>query len=168
MNSEQNSESILTELTKKMKNVEQMVYQPGVYLSDYFYQLRNEIDIQTETLILADSKSEDELNQIRDEMLKEIEIHEKACLDTYKLVERSPKVEEKLIEFQERIKESHSFEQIETISDELNYCNEINSFQFELMKERKLFFLPSKVNAVGCLFVFEHERINDLEIGRIK
>lgn len=163
--------SNLNGLIEKMKNVEKMVYQPGIYLSDYFYHLRNKIDIETETSILKYSNLNDKLNQIRGKMLKEIAKHEKVCLESYDQARRDSKIEENISEFYQKIQSlnesTNQSKNVKSILYELNHCKEINSFQFELLKERQLSFIPSIGNDVGSLFIFENERISDYEIERI-
>ena len=88
------------DLMKKLEPFETIVNKPFMFISDYFYAIRNEIDFEAETMLirLAESGesnepnevendeiettlSEAKLNEIREIMIDELRFYEKACLN---------------------------------------------------------------------------------------
>lgn len=77
-----------SKIKDKLDKLELLNLKPGLFISEYFYSLRNEIDIQIETLLIQIEKDEEEdfkaysrLNQIKESMLKVLNSNEKECLN---------------------------------------------------------------------------------------
>ena len=88
--------NLKNDLERKWKGLKNLVNHPRLHVTEYFYSIRNEIDLATESVLsqLSESSSEDDqkavrINSIRKDLVQELSKHEKLMLDQLNGIENS-------------------------------------------------------------------------------
>lgn len=74
-------DNLLTELENDLIEIESKINYPEVKIREYCDKIRNQIDINTETLI-------DKINTFREKLLSELNMYEKNCIKNLAHVEK--------------------------------------------------------------------------------
>lgn len=184
--------AILSELkadtSRRLDQLERLFKNPSVFVSDYFYSIRNEIDLEAETLLI-----EEEENQIggSSEASGELSINEvrQIAIDELKRIESdlllsSSKDEEKerIIREYKPIWTGHSeqldrvefskltgCEELKTVRKELHslrdaIMSDVHKLRSRLLKHNTVLFKRSNLNKLGIIVIIDGISLNEFEI----
>ena len=174
---------------KILEKDELIVNKPLLFASDYFYSIRNEIDIEAETLLLKcdnDSSKLDEINRIRDSIINEINSYEIECFSKLKQLGEQQKqafdetksafykhkqtIEEVLEKAMRECDSIEGLDDLESRAIELLYeiRKDLNGFKSFLFNQKTLIFKKSYLNDLGILIVFESIYMDESETEVLK
>lgn len=161
-----------------LESFEFILNKPMLFINDYFYSIRNEIDIEAETFHLnnpmqgdnnlqnsaePNKLNSDTVNKIRETMINELKIYEQKCIEratNHDLHESQTA----LNEYKQDFKESNL--DYEKISE--NLLRDLYKLKANLLNNQSFFFKKQFLNDFGVLVIFEEAYLNEIEIKCIK
>lgn len=177
---------------KLFERNEYVVNKPLLFVSDHFFSIRNEIDIEAETLLLKneenDSTKLDRINQIRESMIESLKSYENDCLarltklkkldelqNTFNeaketFCKRKKEIEEVIEKAKRDCDSLDALSDLETAVIDLVYemRNESIKFKSFLFNEKTLIFKKHYLNDLGILIVFESVYMDESETEIVK
>lgn len=185
-------------LLKTLDSFQLTLKKPSLFVSEYFYSIRNEIDIEAESSLILNFEEirVKRVNEMRQLMINELSKHEKEILNQLNQL-RLPQNEESK-QFQQfeckyekhkndlalfhksvldMINESSTKASLKEIyfRKRINYDDyytkineDLNDLKSFLLNKNSILFKKSHLNDFGFLIIFEEIYMNDLEIDFIK
>ena len=171
------------DLRAKLYRLFSIFDQPALFLADYFYNLRNEIDIDAEELLKGKHERKIEWNEslasvnpIRIKFIGFLKMLEDNCLDkvrcekqTMRSNEAYSSLKQKIDDFMSHQERSISEMEVEYEHLALELIDETNSLIKKLLKGQTIAFLPSdKKNKQGTLICLTDDFLNQEEVDCLK
>lgn len=180
------AQELKADLVCKLKELASLNRHPALFLSDYFYSIRNEIDYETERVLFElDETKEDVtdytlyINQLREVMIDELNAQEKACMKAIRadMVSSDALVEWTLIdEIQADVEtllesddeqDARRFEDIYvTIAKTIDRAR--NDLKRKILLNQTFVFQKCNKNGLGVLAHFEDIYLNEFEHACLK
>ena len=175
------------DLHKKWKGLESLINHPRLHVAEYFYSIRNEIDLATESLLgrLIQSGSDEnailKINSIRTDLLQELVQAEKLILDQLSTVVSSSDLLEakascdsigSTIEQEFSSSSSSSINDLEDQYERLMKMifDEANKWEKRILSKQSFVFVPvdSKSGFPGLLVHFANDFVGKSEMDCFK
>ena len=165
---------------------EYIVNKPLLFVSDHFFSIRNEIDIEAETLLLENENDLDRINQMRETMIESIKSYENDCLARLTKLRQLEELEKTFSvareTFYKRKKEIEevlaktncdsldAFSDLETTVADLLYEMRTYMIRFKsfLFNEKTLIYKKHYLNDLGILIIFDSVYMDDAETEVVK
>ena len=152
-------------LLKMCDSHESIVREPSVFLANYFFSIRNEIDLATETLLMDPDVDGGELNQARSRMLHELQTREFVCLRNLEDVKTNP----------DFIDHAAKIEELKLRIDKGEFRDSLIAEFAELYEKVKkmvlrnmTIFFYQPFHGYGLLVIFEDICLTDLVVNFLK
>ena len=164
------------ELECRLRQLIDLSKYPGLFLSEYFYNQRNTIDIETEQkLMKVDGEKSELINKIREWMIESLAKHENRLLEPYRQGERAPRsfpAIRKAInsKFDSDMSKFKCIDEsvISLYNDEysgilMQIIDEMDKLKCEFLRNQTFFFYPTERNGYGVLVHLEDLYFNEYE-----
>ena len=168
------------ELRCRLRQLIDLSKHPSLFVSEYFYNQRTVIDIETEQKLVKmvdDSEKSALINKIREWMIDSLIKHEDHLLEAYKQGERAPRnfpLIEQAIEsrFDSDISKCHKCLDESSLISLYNYeytailaqiINETDKLKCEFLRNQTFFFYPTERNGFGVLVHLEDLYFSEYE-----
>lgn len=173
------------DLNKKYKELTDLSKLPTLFISDYFYSVRNEIDYEAERILEANGDEneslKDRVNQMRELMVNELNLNEKKLIEKAIELKNDSSIHLSIEHIKEYIfnlfdsDNDDSMKNVNLFELETNYIKIINEIETEiirlkckyLLNQTFLFFKTSQ-NDFGILVIFEDNYLDTNEINCLK
>ena len=178
------------DLVNRLNDLVQLHKHPKLFISEYYYSIRNDVDIEAERLLMLASSSlnPEQINRIRGLMIDTLKRSEIECYQAAEDRDSSGTTNDliaaTLEQFTDRINQLDNHEkhlgitdvvkQVDTDNEDkylgvlTDLMKEIESFRRALLLGKTIFFLEREENGFGVLVTFEDIYLNELELSSLK
>ena len=162
------------ELEKLVRQLDILVHRPGLFVDEHFSLLRNEIDVQAETLLeelSPESREAAEINSSRQALIDELAEHQTECFESLMNPKDLGSYQKVLDDLKSRIYREDPFTSEEESVDELVWLkdqleDEILELSFAFLLRKKFVFIPEE--PLGFLLTTENINLTQAEADWIK
>lgn len=160
-------ELLKDDLKKKFETFSNLRKHPALFIADYFFSIRNQVDYETEKLMFETQENLEieRLNEVREILIDELNQNEKRLLADCRNVgtdEESVKSFQGLRESLEALMVSNSQEELKKLAVRIE--NASHEFKRGLLKNQTFMFIQFGLTDFGTLVEFEDLFINEFEI----
>lgn len=166
------------DLSNKLSGLWLLQKHPKLFVSDYFYSVRNDIDIEAERLLMLQTspfKSE-RINRVRQLMIETLSLHERKCFEAIDDEQKAQDTfKSEYGQLQDRIDQLATENGSEACQAETIYLDvlsdlrkQTDAFKSRLMLGHTFIFTERNDNGFGVLAIFESEYLNEQEVKSLK
>lgn len=162
-------------ILKKLAKFELIVKKPALFISEYFYEIRNEIDLKAETLLESSSLAlkQEKINATREAMISELNRMEKEFLDYVRATNfENESILKKIEQYRTKLSELVNSEKenrkkcAQLLSLEIE--NDLKAFERSVLNNKSVFFKANFTNKLGILVAFENDFLNESQMKFLK
>lgn len=163
-------ELLKDDLKKKFATFSNLREHPALFIADYFYSIRNQVDYETEKLMFEsqeDAENLERLNEVREFLIDELNQNEKKLLADCRSVGIDEKSQSCFRCLQDTLdallaSSSSSEEDLKKLAVKIDTAS--HEFKRGLLKNQTFMFIQFGLTDFGTLVEFEDLFINEYEI----